>query len=258
MIYRFFIFILIVFIIGCATLTDKLVFSENNSDRKEALASLEKISLEEAQYTARDLKEIFNVSEEKYKIRALYSLLRIAVVMAKNNNPKEALDCCDFVLTYGIVDSYGLKADIFSRQMTPYFLSNLSYILPITAGERKTKKWILLADFFVKYKDKYKIKASEKQIFLIKEASALNLLDSAFKDGNVMLIYDIINGYKNTRTFKTAEKIIHIMTNEKDKNKGIEAKYILLNNNTIYDIYKKSVVEIDNFINKISMSLIKK
>ncbi|HPD19198.1 MAG TPA: hypothetical protein PLF61_06000, partial [Candidatus Goldiibacteriota bacterium] len=209
-------------------------------------------------YVARDLKETFNVSDEKYKIRAAYGLLRIGVIMAKNGNPEEALDYCNFIMSYGIVDSCEIKADAFSKQVTPYFMSTLSYVLPVTAGERKTKNWILLSDFFFKYKDKYKIKMSEKQIFLIRESMALNLLDSAFKDGNVMPIYDIINNYKNTGTFKTAEKIMHIMSDEKDKNKGDETKYTLLNNNAIYDIYKKSVVEIDDIIKKTSMSLIKK
>lgn len=258
MIYRFFFCAFIVLFIGCATLTDKLVFSENKSERKEAFVSLKKISLEEAQYLARDLKEIFFISEEKYRIRASYSLLQIALIMAKNNNPGQALDYCNFVLTYGLIDSDGLKADVFSRKMTPYFLLNLSYILPVTAGQRKTKTWILPADFFVKYKDKYKIKISKKRFFLINEALALNLLDSAFKDGNIEPIYDIINNYKNTYTYKTAEKLIRIITHEKDKNKGNDAKYILLNNNTIYDYYKKSVAEIDNFINKTSIDMIKK
>jgi hypothetical protein len=256
--YRFLFFVLIVFIDGCATLTDKLVFSENSKERKEALLSLNSVSVEEAKYVARDLEETFSVSDEKYKIRAAYGLLRIAVIMARNGNHEQALDYCNFVLAYGLVDSYGIKADAFSKQVTPYFMSTLSYVLPVTAGERKTKNWILLSDFFLKYKDKYKIKISEKQIFLIKEGSALNLLDRAFKDGNVMLIYDIINDYKNTRTFKTAEKIMRIMTAEKDKNKGDETKYTLLNNNAVYDVYKKSVVEIDDLIKKTSTNLIKK
>lgn len=255
---RLFFIIFIFFINGCVTIPDKLVYGENEKERKEAFISLDKISESEARYTARDLKEIFVSSTDKYKIRAAYGLIRLAVVMAKNNNPKESLDCCYFVLTYGLIDSYGIKTDIFSRQMMPYFLSNLSFILAITTKERKTKTWGLLANFFAKYKDKYKIKPAEKQIFLIKEASALNLLDNAYKYGNVMFIYDIINKYKNTKTFKIATKIIHIITKEKDKNKRIEIKYILLNNNDIFNIYKKSVVEIDNFISKISISLIKK
>jgi len=258
MFYKVFVFIFIIFINGCVTLTDKLVFSESNHERNQAFMSLEKVSLEEARYTARDLKEIFNLSEEKYKIRAAYGLLRISVIMTKNNNFKEALDYCNFILSYGLVDSYGLKSDGFSKYVTPYFLSNLSYILPLTAAERKSKEWVLLADFFIKYKDKYKVQITEKQFFLIREASALNLLDNAFKDGNVISLYDIINIYKNTWTFKTVQKIINIMAGEKEKNKGIEEKYILVNNNTIYDIYKKSVVEIDNLIDKTAKNLIKK
>ncbi|MCX8092892.1 MAG: hypothetical protein N3E50_01840, partial [Candidatus Goldbacteria bacterium] len=219
---------------------------------------LEKISPAEAQFVARDLKEIFTSSGDKYKIRASYGLLKISIMMLKNNYFNEALDYCNFILVYGLSDSYGLKVNDFSKQIIPHFLSSVAVILPVTAGQRKTKEWIALADFFMKYQNKINIKIAEKQFFLIKEAVALNLLDNAFKDGNIQFLYDIINYYKGTYTYKTAEKIINVILKEKEKNKGIELKYILLNNNVIYDIYKKSSFEIDNFINKASVSFIKK
>ena len=258
MIYRFIIAVSIIIFTGCASISEKLVFSESEIERKEALLSLEKISIEEAQYTARDLKEIFTLSGEKQRIRAGYGLLKIAVIMLKNNYFNEALDYSNFILSYGLLDSYGLKADSFSKQITPYFLSNIGFILPVTAGQRKTKEWISLSNFFMEYYSKYNIKISEKQSSLIKEASALNLLDNAFKDGNLQSLYDIINYYKNTYTYKSTERIMKIVMSEKEKNKGIEPKYVLLNNNTVYNIYKKSVVEIDDFINKTSASMIKR
>jgi hypothetical protein len=184
MIHRFFIIAFIIFFIGCASIPEKLVFSENELERKEAFSSIEKISLEEAQYIARDLKEIFLETKEKQKIRAGYSLIKIALIMAKNDYSAEALDYSNFVLSYGLIDSYGLNTDSFSRQITPYFLSNMAFILSFTAGQRKTKNWKTLSDFFIKYQDKYNIKISEKNLYLIKEAIATNLFDNAFKDGN--------------------------------------------------------------------------
>jgi len=252
--YRIFFFVLLIFLNGCVSLSDKLIFTENSFERKEAFLSLDKISLEEAKYIARDLKEIFQSSGEKYKIRAAYSLLKISVIMVKNNYFNDAFDYCNFLLIYGITNS----SDSVSKQIAPYFISNLPYILSISVSERKTNEWKTLNDFLNKNEDKYKIKVQEKQLFLIKEASALNLLDDAFKDGNIECIYDIINNYKETYTFKFVQKIMHILLIEKSKNKNLDVKNILISNNDIYNIYKKATFEIDNVINKSANSLIKK
>lgn len=256
--YKIFFFVLLILLNGCASLSDKLIFSENSFERKEAFLYLDKISLEEAKYIARDLKEIFQISEEKYKIRAAHSLLKISFIMAQNNYLKEVFDYCNFLLIYGITDSYGLKNDTVSKQITPYFISNLPYLLSISVSERKTNEWKILNDFLNKNKDKYKINIQEKQLFLIKEASALNLLDDAFKNGNIECIYDIINNYKKTYTFKFTQKIVQMLLIEKSKNKNLDVKNILISNNDIYNIYKKATVEIDSVINKTAKSLIKK
>jgi hypothetical protein len=52
-------------------------------------------------------------------------------------------------------------------------------------------------------------------------------------------------------------EIIILVKNEMKKNKQTDTKNILLNNNTIYNFYKESIIKLDNFINETSANIIK-
>jgi len=234
---------------GCASVSGQLVYGTGGVGWKEALAGLDDSSAEERLYIARDLKAAFMTeSDDNYRMRAAYGLLRIAVLQAKDDEPESSLDLLTFLHTRAAFKTGESREGNISEKITPQFLNTLAAVLPGTVKLRHDERWVFMKNFYDELKKTNRAKANKWQAYVIKEAGALNSLDKVYEEASYRGIAETVKENPGTRTAVLAKKMAFIVKKEKAKSKNIEEKYLIINSGPLAKLYEEQKEAIEKII----------